>query len=100
MTCYGRSPPQPRQETRSMLRPLALSPLNLIPLALTPLAALLAAGVFLALPAQAAQQISLHANNAGELADLCAPNPREPGADSRINFCHGFAQGALDSSRR
>ena len=70
------------------------------PLALTPIAALLAAGVFLALPLQAAQPISLRANNAGELADLCAPNPREPGADAKVNFCHGFAQGALDSSRR
>jgi hypothetical protein len=70
------------------------------PLALTPFAALLAAGVFLAPPAQAAQPISLHANNAGELADLCAPNPREPGADAKINFCRGFAEGAFDATHR
>ncbi len=70
------------------------------PLALTPFAALLAAGLAIAPEAQAAQPISLRANNAGELADLCAPNPREPGADAKINFCHGFAQGALDATRR
>ena len=61
----------------------------LMPVALMPVAAAWAAG-----------PISLHANNAGELADLCAANPREPGADAKINFCHGFAQGALDASRR
>ncbi len=51
--------------------------------------------------ARAAEMVSLHANNAGELADLCVPsNPREPGADAKINFCHGFAQGAVDAVRR
>ena len=49
---------------------------------------------------RAAGPISLHANNAGELADLCAANPNQPAADAKINFCHGFAQGALDASRR
>lgn len=51
----------------------------------------------LPLAAQAAPRaIELHARTAGELADLCAANPHEPDADARINFCHGFAQGALD----
>lgn len=50
--------------------------------------------------AQAAQPISLRATTAEELAELCGPNPREPGADARINFCHGFAQGALDVERK
>lgn len=50
--------------------------------------------------AQAPKTINLQANTAGELADLCAPNPREPGADAKINFCHGYAQGALDATRR
>lgn len=51
--------------------------------------------------AQAAPEtISLHANNAGELADLCAANPAQPATDAKINFCHGFAQGALDAVRR
>jgi hypothetical protein len=50
--------------------------------------------------AWAAEPISLHANNAGELADLCAANLREPAADAKINFCHGFAQGVLDAVRR
>jgi hypothetical protein len=52
------------------------------------------------LPSQAAQGVSLHADTAGELADLCAANPREPAADAKINFCHGFAQGAVDTGRR
>lgn len=50
--------------------------------------------------AQAAEPISLHANNAGELADLCAANPNQPAADAKINFCHGYAQGMLDAVRR
>ncbi|HEX2942681.1 MAG TPA: Rap1a/Tai family immunity protein [Rhodopila sp.] len=45
---------------------------------------------------RAAEPIALHANTAGELAELCNPNPREPGADARMNFCDGFAQGALE----
>jgi hypothetical protein len=45
--------------------------------------------------AVAAEPISIRTNTAGELADACATNPREPGADARINFCHGFAQGAI-----
>jgi hypothetical protein len=49
------------------------------------------------LAAQAAPRgIDLHARTAGELAALCGANPREPGADAKINYCHGFAQGALD----
>lgn len=59
------------------------------------LLAALAAG-----PALAAQGISLRATTAGELADLCGANPREAAADARINFCHGFAQGALDVERK
>jgi hypothetical protein len=70
------------------------------PLALTPFAAMFAVGLSLVAPAQAAQPISLKANNAGELADLCVPNPREPGSDAKINFCSGYAQGALDATRR
>jgi len=50
--------------------------------------------------AQAQKSVNIQANNAAELADLCAANPREPGADAKINFCHGYAQGALDATRR
>ncbi|HUB13569.1 MAG TPA: Rap1a/Tai family immunity protein [Acetobacteraceae bacterium] len=52
----------------------------------------------LALPlaAHAQRAVELHVRSAGELADLCAANPREPGADARINYCHGFAQGVVD----
>ena len=34
--------------------------------------------------------------SAGDLAALCAAEPGSPGADAKINFCHGFAQGAVD----
>jgi hypothetical protein len=46
--------------------------------------------------AWAAQPISLQARTAGDLAALCAADPTSPGADAKINFCHGFAQGAVD----
>lgn len=39
---------------------------------------------------------SLHAGTAGQLADLCAADPRQELGDAKINYCHGFAQGALD----
>lgn len=57
---------------------------------------LAAAVIALPLTASAQRAISLHARTAGELAELCAANPREPGGDARINYCHGFAQGAAD----
>jgi hypothetical protein len=50
--------------------------------------------------AWAAEGIALRANTAGELAELCATNPRSPGGDAKINFCHGFAQGAIDVARQ
>src|SRR5690349_5906550 len=56
--------------------------------------ALLASGMATA-GAWAAQQLPIRTNTAGELADVCGVNPREAGADERINFCHGFAQGAI-----
>ena len=37
----------------------------------------------------------LQARTTGELAELCAANPKDPQADAKINFCHGFAQGAI-----
>lgn len=48
------------------------------------------------LGASAAQGIALHARTAGELAELCGANPREPGADAKMNYCDGFAQAAVD----
>ena len=61
-----------------------------------PLIAALAA-MALPLAVQAAPRtVDLHARTAGELAAMCGANPREAGADARINYCHGFAQGALD----
>lgn len=55
----------------------------------------LAAG-FLVSSAQAAEPISLHVHNAGDLAELCGANPREPAADAKVNYCLGFAQGVVD----
>ena len=45
--------------------------------------------------ALAAEPITIRTNTAGELAEACGTNPREPAADAKINFCHGFAQGAI-----
>lgn len=46
--------------------------------------------------ARAAQPITLHARTAGDLAELCGANPREPAADAKINYCDGYAQAAVD----
>jgi hypothetical protein len=53
-------------------------------------------GAALAPAAHAQRATNLHARTAGELAELCASNPREPLGDARVNYCHGFAQGAVD----
>jgi hypothetical protein len=47
------------------------------------------------LPAAAQRGLTLQARTAGELADLCAANPKDTTGDAKINFCHGFAQGAI-----
>ena len=52
--------------------------------------------ITLTVPAEAQRVTLLQARTAGELADLCAANPKEPLGDAKINFCHGFAQGAID----
>jgi hypothetical protein len=46
--------------------------------------------------AGAAQPITLRVRTAGDLAELCGANPKEPAADAKINYCHGFAQGVVD----
>jgi Rap1a immunity proteins len=46
--------------------------------------------------ARAAEPITFHAKTSGDLAELCAPNPKEPAADAKINYCHGFAQATVD----
>jgi hypothetical protein len=65
---------------------------------LVPIVALIA--VVLALPAQAQRKVSLQARSAGDLAALCAANPKDPQGDAKINFCHGFAQGAIATELR
>jgi len=56
--------------------------------------------LLLALPAQAQRGVSLQARTAGDLAELCAANPKDPQGDAKINFCHGFAQGAITTELR
>lgn len=60
-----------------------------------PLAILLLASAA-APSARAAEGVAIHTDTAGELADICAANPHQPAADLRLNFCRGFAQGAID----
>ena len=50
----------------------------------------------LPLGAWAAGSISVKVATSGDLAELCGVNPKESAADAKINFCHDFAQGALD----
>ena len=65
-----------------------------------PFALLALAMILLALPAHAQRSINIQARTAGDLADLCGANPREPQGDAKINYCHGFAQGAVDVALR
>ena len=51
--------------------------------------------ILLAVPAQAQRSAILQARTAGDLAELCAASPKDPQGDAKINFCHGFAQGAI-----
>jgi hypothetical protein len=51
--------------------------------------------IVLVVPAQAQRGTVLQARTAGELAELCAASAKDPLGDAKINFCHGFAQGAI-----
>ncbi len=65
---------------------------------LAPIATL--AVILLALPAQAQKGVNLQARTAGDLAELCGTNPKDPLGDAKINFCHGFAQGVITDELR
>ena len=54
----------------------------------------------LALPAAAQKATVLQARTAGELAELCAASSKDPLGDAKVNFCHGFAQGAISDELR
>jgi hypothetical protein len=57
--------------------------------------------LMLAVPAAQAQRpTAIQARTAGELAELCAANPKDPRGDAMINFCQGYAQGALSTEIR
>jgi Ssp1 endopeptidase immunity protein Rap1a len=60
------------------------------------LAAAAVAVAALAPAAYAQRATTIHARTAGELAELCAANPAQGIGDARVNYCHGFAQGAVD----
>jgi hypothetical protein len=62
---------------------------------LAPLATLAMIAVLSAVPVKAQRAIAPQARTANDLADLCAANPKEPQGDAKINFCHGYAQGAI-----
>jgi hypothetical protein len=65
-----------------------------------PLATVALVSLLLAQPALAQRALDIHARTAGDLADLCGANPKDPAGDSRINYCHGFTQGAVDVQLR
>ena len=44
----------------------------------------------------AAQNDTLRVRTAGDLADLCGASRTDPTGPERINFCHGYTQGALE----
>ena len=50
--------------------------------------------------AQAQRGVTIQARTAGELAELCAANPKDAQGDAKINFCQGYAQGALSTELR
>jgi Rap1a immunity proteins len=56
--------------------------------------------MLLAAPAMAQRGTIMQARTAGELAELCAANPKDPLGDAKINFCLGFAQGAVSVELR
>jgi hypothetical protein len=66
------------------------------------LTTLLAAVLLLAMPLTTgrAQAPGPHVRTAGDLAALCGADPREPGGAARVNYCDGFAQGAVDVELR
>lgn len=67
-------------------------------------ALLLAAAALLAAPPSIgpahAQAISLHVRTAGDLAEMCSAIPRDLNGAARLNYCSGFAQGAVDVELR
>jgi len=53
--------------------------------------------MLLASAAHAQRGTVMQAKTAGELAELCAANPKDPLGDDKINFCLGYAQGAVEA---
>jgi Rap1a immunity proteins len=62
---------------------------------LAPFAVLALISVLAESTAHAQRTLNIQARTAADLADLCAANPKEPQGDAKINYCHGYAQGAI-----
>jgi hypothetical protein len=66
-----------------------------------PIIPLAVLAVALAAPMALAQRgTNIQVRTAGELAELCAATPKDPLGDAKINFCQGYAQGALSTELR
>jgi hypothetical protein len=59
----------------------------------------LAAGAAAPLPAWAVQEQAFEARTTGQLLDLCATPRSDPAYAQAMQFCHGFAAGALSYHR-
>jgi hypothetical protein len=58
----------------------------------------LAAAALIALAPTAAFAVTTQdfaARTTGDLVDLCSADPHTPMGEAAVNFCHGFAQGAV-----
>jgi hypothetical protein len=67
---------------------------------LAPIAVLTLISVLAASPAQAQRSVTIAVRTASDLADACAANPKDSLGDAKINYCLGFAQGAVDVELR
>jgi len=56
---------------------------------------LAAVAALAAMPAQAVTEADFQANTTGQFVALCGADPREPMGVAAVNFCHGFAVGAV-----
>ena len=64
------------------------------------LVALIFSCAYLINPALAQRAVTIQPRTSNDLAELCAANPKDPLGDAKINYCLGFAQGAVDVELR
>ena len=58
-----------------------------------------AAGAAVAPPAAAVQEAAIEARTTAHLVELCSTPPADPAYAQAMQFCHGFAAGALSYHR-